>query len=450
MVASFAGSTDYTSATSGGVAFTISNFALNNGQLTVVGNNIIITTTQVIADGQTYPITSAVQSIQATLLSSSGSVSVYSTRAGLPVSANLNGGTLYVSSQTDNLNSIQGPISVVNPSGSPGTVYVNDSSNTSSVTYALTQSSSSFSLMRSGAAAITSSGPLAGFVLYGGNSGNDIYQVSGTPLAPLTVNAGSGSNTLSLPAANTAASLLITQPASKGAGTWTYSNNVSLTFSGMATLNTAGTLTSIQNAAFLSHSYQDLLARGIDFAGMVFWSGQLNAGLSRTQFALDVLSGNEYHQDLVQSWYEKYLGRPADPSGLSLYTNLLNNGWTDETVEQAILSSQEFYTDSGSTVAGFVTRLYGTVLDRAPDQSGFAFWLGQLNSGVSRATVALDFLSCSEYRTDLVTSYYERFLRRSPDTLGLSGWVAQLNAGVTDEAVIASFIGSQEYYSHWL
>lgn len=72
-----------------------------------------------------------------------------------------------------------------------------------------------------------------------------------------------------------------------------------------------------------------------------------------------------------------------------------------------------------------------------------------LNSGATRASVAVDFLSSQEYRTHLVQSDYTTFLQRAADPGGLAYWVNALNAGAKDQDLLAAIFGSPEAYQLW-
>src|SRR5207249_7797853 len=69
--------------------------------------------------------------------------------------------------------------------------------------------------------------------------------------------------------------------------------------------------------------------------------------------------------DLVQNWYVRYLGRPADPSGLNNWVGYLYRGVSPEFVQTGILDSDDYYYRQGSIPEGFVTGLYVDVLGRA-------------------------------------------------------------------------------------
>ena len=96
--------------------------------------------------------------------------------------------------------------------------------------------------------------------------------------------------------------------------------------------------------------------------------------------------------------------------------------------------------------AAYINALYHSVLNRAADANGLAFWLNQLSTGVSRGVVSLGFVTSLEYRTDLIDSYYTSLLHRSADTQGLNASLDFLASGGTQAQLKSIFFGSQEYY----
>jgi hypothetical protein len=57
----------------------------------------------------------------------------------------------------------------------------------------------------------------------------------------------------------------------------------------------------------------------------------------------EILTSTEYDSDLISSYYEAYLNRPADPGGITTFVSLYNHGANDEVVQEVILDSTEFY-----------------------------------------------------------------------------------------------------------
>jgi virginiamycin B lyase len=96
-------------------------------------------------------------------------------------------------------------------------------------------------------------------------------------------------------------------------------------------------------------------------------------------------------------------------------------------------------------VGGFITSLYQTVLERAPDTAGLNVWVGLLNAGVSRNALSTAFWTSTEHRGLEVDQFYQTFLNRAADPAGRAGWVNALLSGVSETQVSIDFLTSAEY-----
>ncbi len=68
-----------------------------------------------------------------------------------------------------------------------------------------------------------------------------------------------------------------------------------------------------------------------------------------------------------------------------------------------------------------------------------------LQSGVPRQTVAFDIVTSPEADTRLVTAAYQTLLGRAPDAAGLAYWVSQLEHGMTPSQLLAAIASSSEF-----
>jgi hypothetical protein len=97
------------------------------------------------------------------------------------------------------------------------------------------------------------------------------------------------------------------------------------------------------NEGFLNALYQDALNRFVDPSGQNSWSLILSqAQLSRINVGGAVFSSREYRQDLVESFYEQFLHRPADQGGLDTFVGDLETGATESILIAALLGSDEY------------------------------------------------------------------------------------------------------------
>ena len=94
----------------------------------------------------------------------------------------------------------------------------------------------------------------------------------------------------------------------------------------------------------------------------------------------------------------------------------------------------------------FVTRIYQSLLGRAPDAGGLASWGNLLDQGTSRSSVVLQIEQSVECLTDEVQGIYQKLLHRRADAGGLSAFTSMLSSGGTLEQVQAIIAGSDEYF----
>jgi hypothetical protein len=119
--------------------------------------------------------------------------------------------------------------------------------------------------------------------------------------------------------------------------------------------------------------------------------------------------------------------------------------------------------------AGFVTDLYNTFFNRTPDAGGLNYWLGQVAGGMPRAAVLSSFMYSAEFATftqgvfgntsataasDTVTDFYRGLLDRLPDSTGYAQWVGQFKAAQCQgaaavyaqaDAISSAFLNGAEY-----
>lgn len=114
----------------------------------------------------------------------------------------------------------------------------------------------------------------------------------------------------------------------------------------------------------------------------------------------------------------------------------------------------EFAPDNSNQelVEGFVRRLYQTIQNREADNSGLNFWVGCLTEhSVTGAYVASRFFESPEFKAknttneEYVTILYRAFFGREPDRSGKAFWLSNLEDGVSRAVVTDFFINSDEW-----
>lgn len=100
-----------------------------------------------------------------------------------------------------------------------------------------------------------------------------------------------------------------------------------------------------------------------------------------------------------------------------------------------------------------VTTSYNIALLRAPDSAGLSFWVLEIQAGKERIGVLRDLVHSEEFvtaragldDTRFIRSLYAGVLAREPDPDGLNFWLGELESGMTRSAVAQSFIDSDEF-----
>ena len=155
----------------------------------------------------------------------------------------------------------------------------------------------------------------------------------------------------------------------------------------------------------------------------------------------------EAYQYFIGQAYKQFLNRQPDATGIAYWVLQMQQGLTDEHLEADFAASPEFFAVNGGTDAGLVTGMYNDLLLRNPDQAGLDYWVAQLKAGASVSSVAFGFTASAERESIRITDDYLTYLGRQPDQAGLTFWLNDFLNGGTNEDLVAGFVGSTEYYS---
>ncbi|MYM80930.1 DUF4214 domain-containing protein [Duganella sp. FT50W] len=157
-----------------------------------------------------------------------------------------------------------------------------------------------------------------------------------------------------------------------------------------------------------------------------------------------VLSGNESGYKLASSGSAVTLTDLAETNGSDFLTGVERLKFADGMVALDTLSG-----------AGSIYRLYGAVLNRAPEKVGMGYWISAIDQGISLNRIAEDFISSPEFtalyganpaNTAFLTALYSNVLHRAPDAAGLQYWEAAMASGsATRSEVLTGFSESPEY-----
>lgn len=126
-------------------------------------------------------------------------------------------------------------------------------------------------------------------------------------------------------------------------------------------------------------------------------------------------------------------------------------------VERLAFADKSIALDVGADdVGGTIYRLYQAAFDRTPDAVGVGFWMKRMEDGANLVDIAQGFIDSTEYvakyganptNADLVTKYYANILGRAPDQGGFDYWVGLLDSKrATTAQVLEAISDSKENF----
>jgi hypothetical protein len=221
-----------------------------------------------------------------------------------------------------------------------------------------------------------------------------------------------------------------------------------------ATPITPGSLTTSANFA-VTHDCTTIAPGGSCVATVTFTpgvegpvAGSLLVANGASQLAVSLAGVGE--RSLVTHYYQSILRRAPDAGGKAFWlgeaARTQSLGLDPNEVWYAM--AQQFYASAeyqafGRDDTGFVTDLYDTFFNRAPDSGGMSFWTSQLASGMPREVVLTAFTFSAEFvafseaifgthavraELNVVTDFYRGLLSRLPDDAGFDYWLARFRA----------------------
>lgn len=199
-----------------------------------------------------------------------------------------------------------------------------------------------------------------------------------------------------------------------------------------------------QSRSVVQAMYADILGRGVDPSGLQTWSTMLVGGSGLPALVASLTNSDEYVRMRISEAYRDTLGREPEPGGMDNWYRAIRAGVaTVDDVERKFLSSGEFLARAGGTDAGYVERMYRSVLGRDASSAEVEYWSYQMGArGREAVTDSIWFsLEAAGYRAG---TYYNTFLKRAPDAQGVLTWAKVLLAR-GEGAVRVGIAGSEEY-----
>jgi hypothetical protein len=148
------------------------------------------------------------------------------------------------------------------------------------------------------------------------------------------------------------------------------------------------------------------------------------------------------------------IGRSPSPDELAADSAELQGAGADPTLlEMNLLSSDEYFSDSGNNPLGFITRLYDDVLRHDPTPIEVATALQVIAGGTdaSRALLVQDVVLSPEARAIRVDQAFHALLKIYPNAADLALWVNRLSGpgapGISSNVMVGEIAASATYYT---
>ncbi len=220
------------------------------------------------------------------------------------------------------------------------------------------------------------------------------------------------------------------------------------------------------NENFTTRVYQDFLLRQPTADELAWWSAFLSTN-TRGQMLNNVFGGEEFAAVWTSGLRQLYLGDSEMDADFQATKSALETSGDFLAAELSVLSSATYFTAAGGTNTGFVTALYYDVLGWAPDSGGLAYWVGRLDTGTTRSSVAKSLIRSSDGATNrvkgttptvceattladassLADGSYCLVLDRPADASGATYWIGQLQATSQLPTLWSSLASSSEYFT---
>lgn len=172
----------------------------------------------------------------------------------------------------------------------------------------------------------------------------------------------------------------------------------------------------------------------------------LLAGVTYPQVASVFANSAYYDSTTIAGYYTTFLGRSASPTEVANWISYMQSTGTPlEDVANLFVTGPAFSALHHDT-SDFVQTLYVDLLARTPAASEVSTWVSLINGGMSRATVAHDFLLQSEARA--IAADYTAFLGVVPTPDQVDAWLPYLDdygGHLSLADVAALFAGGQPY-----
>jgi hypothetical protein len=185
-------------------------------------------------------------------------------------------------------------------------------------------------------------------------------------------------------------------------------------------------------ATYIDGLYRTLVGRPALYQEIVYYMGQLQAGVPRAQVVATLWNSPWHRRQEILTFYNTFLGRTPNEAEIAPWVNYLVGTQDEVGVAVAFLSSPEYIArNGGAGSVAVIQSLYasGPGAGLIP-MGGINYWQSVLGgNGNNYAVVARTLLGADETSARVVTAYYQQLLGRNPTGTELAAWVADIHSG---------------------
>ncbi|MBS1847980.1 MAG: DUF4214 domain-containing protein [Actinobacteria bacterium] len=153
---------------------------------------------------------------------------------------------------------------------------------------------------------------------------------------------------------------------------------------------------------------------------------QIDQGVPLAQVVAGVATSAPAIEPDIEHAYATLLDRAPDAGGLAFFSNRVAAGAPLEWVYAAMANSPEFGS-TNPTVSDRIGAVYEAMLDRAADPSGASYFASRFAAGLTAAELVAVIQASTEYGQITTNAAYQQLLLRASDPSGSAFWARIVN-----------------------
>ncbi|QYG92629.1 DUF4214 domain-containing protein [Iamia sp. SCSIO 61187] len=198
---------------------------------------------------------------------------------------------------------------------------------------------------------------------------------------------------------------------------------------------------------YVARLFEVFLGRPPSNVDQWFWARRIEMGASRSGVARAIARSPEGSRGpFLADLYLRLLDREIDAGGREFWGGRVRSGLVLDEVGSRLLGSPEAFAQAGADTTAWVELLYARVLGREADDGGRAHFVGLLEDGASRTTVARLVLGSAEARALRVGAVVSNLLERDATPAEVTELGGILRARRDIREVVVAVVATDELH----